>query len=433
MNKHLNIYQSYSKDERKFQLENDLTRALAISLQENSLFFHEVIKTILPEDVFNSFFEDLKNETEISISIQKRVEDIGEFQHLYAVSLSEHIMKTKVFHQQTNHNLYDPICDLVIRINDIVFIIEAKRDNIDCTSQLYNQAYNLLKQNGYEGERISTEEPVTPFDLNWKKLMTIAVKVAGFEKAVGTQNRFLFDFIEVVRKHRFTWLPEVAIGSLSAENNGAITKRLENALAKSELNKIQEDRIGFYLPVQWSKELIFRVNNNGALVCATYAGNTKEQGRILFSISENPQFGKSIEVSSHNYTVSKAFHIKFSSFQRYFAGLWFTDKDINEDFYTRRNFNSFSGRKKRESWPGLENFFDLVFKSEYDWRTKCNWNSKMLNSNRNQFDVSFGYELYFEIPFETLRTVDNNKEDLSSLTALLEEIYYKTPDLLIRS
>ena len=57
----------------------------------------------------------------------------------------------------------------------------------------------------------------------------------------------------------------------------------------------------------------------------------------------------------------------------------------------------------------------------------------MLNSNRNQFDVSFGYELYFEIPFETLRTVDNNKEDLSSLTALLEEIYYKTPDLLIRS
>lgn len=432
MNKHLNIYQSYSKDERKFQLENDLTRALAISLQENSLFFHEVIKTILPEKIFNSFFEDLKNDTDINIGIQKSVENIGEFQHLYAVSLSEHIMETKAFHQQNNHSLYDPICDLVIRINDIVFIFEAKRDNIDCTSQLYNQAYNLLKQNGNEVDRITTEQPVTPIDLNWKKLMTIAVKVAGFERAVGTQNRFLSDFIELVRNHRFTWLPEVAIVSLASENKGAITRRIKNALAKSELKKIQEDRIGFYLPIKWSKEVIFSITANGGLSCSTYAGNTKEQGKNLFFISESPQFCNNIEILSENYKISKVFHIKFSSFQKYFAGLWFTDNDINEDIFTRQNFNTFSGRKKRDTWAGFENFFDRVFKPEFDWRTKCFWNSRMLNSNRNQFDVAFGYELFFEIPFEKLRSIDNNKEDLSPLTALLEEIYYKTPDLLIK-
>lgn len=28
MNKHLNLFNSYSKDERNYQLENDLTRAL---------------------------------------------------------------------------------------------------------------------------------------------------------------------------------------------------------------------------------------------------------------------------------------------------------------------------------------------------------------------------------------------------------------------
>jgi hypothetical protein len=32
MNKHLNLFTSYSKDDRNYQLENDLTRALAISL-----------------------------------------------------------------------------------------------------------------------------------------------------------------------------------------------------------------------------------------------------------------------------------------------------------------------------------------------------------------------------------------------------------------
>ena len=42
MNKHLNIFTTYAKDNRTYQLENDLTRSLAICLQEDALFFHEV-------------------------------------------------------------------------------------------------------------------------------------------------------------------------------------------------------------------------------------------------------------------------------------------------------------------------------------------------------------------------------------------------------
>ncbi len=432
MNKHLNIYQSYAKEERKFQLENDLTRALAISLQENSLFFHEVIKTILPENVFNSFFEDLRNDTEIDISIQKNVENIGDFQHLYAVSLSEHMMSKDHFYSQKHHHLYDPICDLIVRINDIVIIFEAKRDNIDCTSQLYNQAFNLLKQNGVECDKISDSEPVSPVDMNWKKLMTIAVKVSGFEKAVGTPNRFLSDFIEVVRNHRFYWLPEVSISSLAFDNKEAIKRRIKNALAKSQIEEIQEGRVGFALPLSWTKELIFNIRN-GSLISATYPANTKGQGISLFSISETPQFAKIISISGEDCSISKIFHIKFSSFQRYFSGLWFTDEDLITEFYNRKNFNIFSGRKARDSWNQLADFFDSVFKPEFEWRKKCNWNSKMMGSNRSRFDVSFGYELSFELPFEKLKSIDTNKEDISPLTNLLEEIYYKIPSLLIKS
>lgn len=36
------------------------------------------------------------------------------------------------------NNKYDPICDLVININEVYLIIEAKRDNVDSTSQVYN-------------------------------------------------------------------------------------------------------------------------------------------------------------------------------------------------------------------------------------------------------------------------------------------------------
>ena len=46
MNRHLNLFKTYTKEDRNYQLENDLTRAFAITLLENQLFLHEVLKQI---------------------------------------------------------------------------------------------------------------------------------------------------------------------------------------------------------------------------------------------------------------------------------------------------------------------------------------------------------------------------------------------------
>lgn len=73
MNKHLNIFKTYTKKNRSYQLENDLTRALAICLQEDALFFHEVLKTIINDSgLYNKLFEDLDGDTEVQIEIQKK-------------------------------------------------------------------------------------------------------------------------------------------------------------------------------------------------------------------------------------------------------------------------------------------------------------------------------------------------------------------------
>ena len=49
MNSHLNIFKTYTATDREHQLENDLTRALAICFQEDPLFFHKIL-----EDMFSS-------------------------------------------------------------------------------------------------------------------------------------------------------------------------------------------------------------------------------------------------------------------------------------------------------------------------------------------------------------------------------------------
>lgn len=90
MNKHLNIFRTYAKIERAYQLENDLTRALAICMQEDALFLHEVLKTIFSGDAqYNKLFEDLNSVPNLKIEIQKNAKDITGFKHIYAVSLSE--------------------------------------------------------------------------------------------------------------------------------------------------------------------------------------------------------------------------------------------------------------------------------------------------------------------------------------------------------
>lgn len=423
MNSHLNIFNSYSKKNRQFQLENDLTRALAICMQENSLFLNDLLKDVfLGTNFFDEFFNDLETNNEITICIQNNSKLISAFDKLFAVSLSEQVMNVHDFWSQQNKTLYNPICDIVIRINQIVIIIEAKRDNVNCTAQLYKQAFNICKKNNIPPDKM--RDIVHPVDMNWPKLMEKAVKVHSFETATGTQNRFLKDFIDLVKKHNYRWLPEPSILSLSADNTKAITRRIESAineLSKSDKYKKlpYKDRLGFYFDKPWAKEVLFNVSGKGDLVIAIYPGNTKTQGEYIFT--HDPQINEVFTFNNNVYNVSTSYNIRFASFQSYFTGLWFNDEKQLKPIYTKDNFWKYCGRKKRgKDWEEIENFFDKCFIREYDWRKKCSWEKKVINSGRNQFDLSFGYELCIHFPFNELREIDQNKSDLSGLTNLIE-------------
>src|SRR5690606_8516329 len=188
MNSHLNVFNTYTKKERIYQLENDLTRAFAICMQEDALFFYEILKVILNDDKqLDLLFSNTEVENKVNINIQINSSEINSYEKIIAVSLSEYKMNVSDFLNQTHRHEYDPICDIVIELNDIVIIIEAKRDGVDCTAQLYNQAYNIVKKSN-DIEKFN--EIVESRDLNWEKLMQIASKISSFQKTVGKVNRF---------------------------------------------------------------------------------------------------------------------------------------------------------------------------------------------------------------------------------------------------
>ncbi len=427
MNSHLNIFKTYTNSFRTYQLENDLTRAFAITLQEDSMFFNEVLKEIFKNSKFYSqLFESLESETSISIDIQKAASKITDFEHIFAITLSESFIGN--FWDKNHNRKYDPICDLVIEINGVYLIIEAKRDSVDCTAQLYNQILNVISTN--ENNIVSLNEAehgklITPYDLNWSKLMSIAVKVLSFQKSFGNTNRFLNDFVALVKSHNFRWLPESPINALNSTNRNSILRRIDSAIIEvsknnNEIEKLHHnDRLGIVFTKNWAQEILFNINQDGDLTVAIYPGNTKSQGHSLFS--KNPNFNKQVVIFNEAYEVSKTYHIKFTSFQKYFTGLWFGENSMKENLYTRDYFYKYTGRKKRgNDWAELGNLFDNCL--DYNWREQCNWQNKIEKSGKNQFDISFGYELVIKIPFTKLKELDTEQSNLTNLTNLITEI-----------
>jgi hypothetical protein len=318
---------------------------------------------------------------------------------------------------------------MFIKIDSCAIILEVKPRNHNSTAQLYNQALNAIKSN----EELNLNKDVTPVDFNWPLIMETAVRVNNYQTAIGKSSRILDNFISYIKKHNYEWLPQLSLSALSVtENSRSISKRLNDAIENSE-NTAINNRLGIKCNYGWAEEIIINLNENTEEVSFTvYPGNTKSQGYHIFKTEGEPQFKKSLAINAKAREINKNYHIKFSG-QSYITGLWAGEKDFKKPLYTKANFYNHSGRKKRQlHWETIKSVLDNAFKDDYDWKKYSNWNQKLINSNRSQFDISFGYELSVSIPFKELQLLDTDKKDLTNLIHLINEVKEAFKTVLIK-
>jgi hypothetical protein len=431
MNKHLNIYKTYTKVNREnYQLEDDLTRALAIALQENDVFLHQFLKYILTkkENAYSNLFDDYTSKNSIEIDIQKQVESIEGFDHLFAVRISGNAMGND-FYSQNHDEDYNAITDLFIQIDNIAIIFEVKPNNHNSTAQLYNQAFNSIKGDAF----LTMQNDVTAVDFNWPLIMQMAVRINNYQVAINKKSRVLDNFISYIKMHNYQWLPQLSLSALSfTENSNSISKRLNDAIENSD-NTTINNRLGIKCNYGWAEEMLISLNQKTEEVSFTvYPGNTKAQGYHIFTTEGEPQFKKSLEINNKARKINKDYHIKFSG-QSYITGLWAGEKDFEKPLYTKANFYHHSGRKKRNlHWESIKNVLDDAFNDTYDWQKECNWEQKLIGSNRSQFDISFGYELSVGIPFKELQLLDTDKNDLTNLIHLINKVKEVLKTVLIK-
>ena len=70
MNQHLNIFRFYNESSEKEFIENNISRAFAICLTNNSLFLNEYIKSIVTADDFDYLFSSIGQNEQYSIDLQ---------------------------------------------------------------------------------------------------------------------------------------------------------------------------------------------------------------------------------------------------------------------------------------------------------------------------------------------------------------------------
>ncbi|KQS91722.1 hypothetical protein [Chryseobacterium sp. Leaf394] len=446
MSKFLNVFRYYTNKVREFQLENDLSKALAITLMENSMFLYGSLKEILDKNDFEKLLNQDLASTSLDISIQRDTRELKNYDKIYAVSVSEEILNTVDFYKLNLGVINKEITDIVIQINAleetnnqrIAIIFEVKRNRQGVLQQLFDQALSMVSNDSidFNFQNFRDEEfskMIIAKDWNWKKIMSTAWSVYNFQKFTDSDTKILSDFIEFVRSHNPLWMPQFCLNITSADSHSKIMERIEDCITASfppEEILPYKGRLGIKMNmINWCNELIIYNNLKNSIPSiqfAVYPGNTKSQGNSIFKTTDIPKLKQHLIIRSTKYNVAHRFHIKFSAFSSYFSSIDFIQRDLFEgiDIYTKVNFNKFSGRKTRNdnNWKEIEDFFDLNFRPDFDWRSKCNWQEKMINSRRTRFDVSFGYSCIITIPYSILQTIDVDTNNLLNLGGLVEDV-----------
>ncbi|AYZ13723.1 hypothetical protein EGY05_18040 [Chryseobacterium arthrosphaerae] len=437
MNRHLNLFKAFSQNLSHENIEDNLSRALVICLQNNSLLFHEFLKKIFSETgqiaIYNSIFTDVTELDNLKMDLQVKTDDINseEFRKVFAIAISGRTLDMSSFYSNKANKNKSHITDILITINDIAIVIEVKRNDDDCRSQLYQQVAAFTE--------CVNPDSVYALDFNWKKLMEMVTQVNGFQILNRQNNRFLVDFIDLVKSHNQNWLPVAPFVSIAniPQNKDKFKKRMEAALSvvSEDLNILDySDRIGLQISNGWASEIVINVQKNNLekldLRFGIWPGNTKAQGwKMLNELKKHSHWAppQEIIVNNERFNVNWGYEIKFCHFNRFITNIVITDKHIKDgkSIISSSIHNKYTGKYKRDEWSELESFLDEYIKEDFNWRKYMKWEKNFLQTNRNYLTLSIGYEIETIIPVDYVQKIDTQIDNLQPLSKLITDIQVK--------
>jgi len=433
MDRHLNIYEFFNGSDAEY-LEDNLSRAFALTLKYDSVFLDNILKNILSQkDLADLFDTDFPNYS-INIDLQKRTSDIGEMSKIIGVACSALEIDEEIFNSVIPRLTDDPITDIVIEINDTLIVFEFKRTREDCSSQLKNQIERIK-------DIRSGDISVSYKDLNWKKIIKIALNVLSLQKQINSENKFTSDFIKFIEKKHPDWFPTRLLKNIPFPKN---ENDPNNYYLNARLDQIKGQVFGFenikevtgkynrrIIAVDWgwANEIHLgsyydRESKGEYLSLEIFAGDTKGQGGWFFKNDTVAiKWPKTIDA----FELEVDPYIKFSHFNS--TLFWYSPTpEEYEKTHNYKFFHAWAGRyqKAKGDWEKFEIDFEKIAPA---WRTKCEYDAELLNSNRTYFDLSVGTYLILYIPYKKTQDMDNN-EFASQLSQVFKSIALQLKNII---
>ena len=428
-----NLFYPYSENNNNPK-ENNLSRGIAILLEENTLFFDRFIDLINAELKKNNheLIAKPNNREERKINIQQSASNLADnlegIQRIIPVTLTPE----KINSQDGMSDTQNPIPDISIFCNsnddaDLI-IIEAKQYQLNADAQVLNQAEAI--KNSANDSKISIIEPVTR--LTWQEIITILQNMQQLQEGRG--DFVLNHYLEYLKNFRQYWFPVEPFRAGMTET--MMWKRiwpLANNCAK--LLNLDDNSIGendwcyrvFLKECNYLKEFDIALNYdnnviNGINICL-YPGNTSGQSWNLFANNDsiaNPMSWineKKIKLDdSTELNINTKFFLHlFNSFGPHIMSAYLsnniigTDKSaICENFCKRIN-----GKWHNENWDDLKNFLinehpgiledQETFIAEFD--------ANIQQSGKTCFNAALGFEIVINLPIDLLAKLDKKNSN----------------------
>lgn len=191
-NRHMNVFEEYIHGE-KMPLENNLTRALAISLEENDRFMDNFIKML--SDKIGDKALRVKKDYDVNIQFDlDKIIEIENIKKVYGFALTtEKYDFDEEKKRKKDQKDKKEITDLIINFEQTVIIIEAKRDASNANRQLQrqiNKAIRNLKDKSIETHYAGIE---------WEDIFDVLRNF--YLTPFRTGSRIIRDFREFIYKN----------------------------------------------------------------------------------------------------------------------------------------------------------------------------------------------------------------------------------------
>lgn len=427
MDKHLNLFRFFCEDDGAEIREKNMSRALALTLSHDPLFFDGFMHRVFGSD-YDDFFTGKIDRTDILIDLEKETRSLNaEYRQVIAIALTDNEKIAPInqssFRSRKVVKTKQNFTDVVISIKDVLIIIEVKRDQTDCLTQLRYQAEPFYADK-------KNKPSVHAMHLGWQQIYSLAETNAAKASLFGTSTPFCKSLLELIEERYPQWVPTKPFHQLALSKGDFNREGLNDAkklilekrlvLAMNETGyKLDEfpDRTAFKIKKDWASEIIpsFGLNdkNEPVVYITIWPGDTKAQGYSLYKEPLAWTQKKNITIKGEVFPLWVEPEVKFSHFQRFIGKILLDDpanqlRNPKDPIHDRKNFDN-SGKWTKPEWKELERFLDGKLK--FDWRTPSRWVSEFKNSDRKYVCISFGFEVSIEIPYKRFQEIDRNEGD----------------------